>query len=407
MVELHGTIGLAQHNGTRLVLNGDRHVQHLDQPLSRRHGALHHRILDRQGSDRIEKPLDIKQKRHHHPDIQMPAQNHPPAQHHHQSHGQTGQRIHHRHQNLRQPGPAQLVDQIGGDLGAIQPGIQRLAPHGLHGADRVNTLCQRTVHRRVRLMRLDERIAGQRQPEDARDEQHGQDRQRDQPKAGVQVQHQGDDAEQQHDITDRQHGCLQKLLHRPDIALQPRHQPPHLGLVHEGQRHPLQMGKHGAANVEQHILGGLADHGFLHMARDEVQRDHDGKHPQRDLQHAHALRPPHHALVDGMADDHRDRQLRQGENQYRPDRDHELAAVGLHKAADPPDDLRVENLAEHLLLDPVAADHGAQCRRTRGGFAVGLIVLRCGIGHSPSRSAPLVCRSYNARYRPSSASSSA
>ena len=170
--------------------------------------------------------------------------------------------------------------QVRQHLGGVKLTVQPLAPHRLHGADGVNPLGQGTIDGRVGFMCLDKGVARHRQPKDAHDKQDGQDRQGDQAQTGVKIQHDGDDAEQEDNVTDRQDRGFQKFLHRPHIALQARHQTPHLGLVHERQRDALKMGEHGAADVEQHVFRRLADHGFLHMGGDEVDGDDQRKGDQ-------------------------------------------------------------------------------------------------------------------------------
>ena len=281
-------------------------------------------------------------------------------------------------------------------LVAVKPGVHVLTPKTLHRAHGVDAFGQRAIDRRIRLMRLDERLTRQRQPEDAHDKQDRQHGQGDRAKTGIEVKHQTDDAEQQHDIADRENRGFQKLLHRADVALQTRHQAANFGFVHKGQGNPLKMRKHRPANIEKDIFGGAPDQGFLHMACRVIHHDHRRQHRQPKVQDTGVLR--HQTAVDDVADDHRDRQLGQGEDQHRPDRDQEIPPIGHHERPDPVDDLLVKDLAEHYFFDAVAADHGAQGRRARGGFPVGLIVvIGWRDGHDASRSDPSVCRSYSAR----------
>ena len=91
------------------------------------------------------------------------------------------------------------------------------------------------------------------------------------------AEHHADDAEEERDVADGKHRGLEELLHGVHVALQPRHQPPGLGLVHEGERDALQVDEHRPAHVEEHVLGDLADHGLLHPAGGEVDEDHRGE----------------------------------------------------------------------------------------------------------------------------------
>ena len=88
------------------------------------------------------------------------------------------------------------------------------------------------------------------------------------------------DADQQHEVADREHRGLEELLQGVDVALQARHQPADLGLVHERQRDPLQMGEHRATQIDQQALGDARDQRLLHEIGDEVDAD-DGEEDQR------------------------------------------------------------------------------------------------------------------------------
>ena len=68
---------------------------------------------------------------------------------------------------------------------------------------------------------------------------------------------------------------LKELLQGVTVALQAGHQAPDLGLVHERQRDPLQMGVHGAAQVDQQPLvpRALDQRVVDHGAQDEGDRD--------------------------------------------------------------------------------------------------------------------------------------
>ena len=85
--------------------------------------------------------------------------------------------------------------------------------------------------------------------------------------------------------------------------------------------------EHGAAQVGQHVLGHLADDAFLHMAGGVVDEDDHRESADRPDQHRPVELARRHAVVDGVADDQRDRQLRQREHQHRGDRDEDPALI--------------------------------------------------------------------------------
>ena len=215
------------------VRDGDRHVQHLGQALARGHGALHHRILHGQRADGIEEALDVEQERHHHADVERAVQHHRAADHDDDRHGDAGQRVDDRHHHLRVLRGREVGEQVGVRLVVVERRVDRLPGHPLHRAHAVDGLGQRAVGDRIGLVRRHEGYPRLGQPEHADDEQHRHDRQGQQPELPVEPEHAADDAEQQHDVADREHRGLEELLHRVHVALQPRHQPADLGLVHE------------------------------------------------------------------------------------------------------------------------------------------------------------------------------
>ena len=145
------------------------------------------------------------------------------------------------------------------------------------------------------------------------------------PSCQSSAQHHADDAEEQRDVADREHRGLEELLHRVDVALQPRHQPADLGLVHERQRDALQVGEHRPAHVEEHVLGRLADHGLLHVARGVVDEDRRRRRRRRTRRAPLGARRPAAMprsmawrMISGM------RSWVRGEDQDRRDRDQHL-----------------------------------------------------------------------------------
>ncbi len=156
------------------------------------------------------------------------------------------------------------------------------------------------------------------------------------------------------------------------------------------------MAEHRLADVEEDVLGRLADDVLLHVAGDEVDRDDDPK--ERDGAVQRVLPAGDQAVVDGVADDERDHHLRPGEDEHRDHRDDDLHAVGTDEGPDAAHDAAVEDAAEHLLLDPVRSD-----RRVRG-TATRLVGLAWGLGAGAHASAScsisspgLTCRSCSAR----------
>ncbi len=180
--------------------------------------------------------------------------------------------------------------EVGAGLLVVEVEIDPLAIEALHRAHAVDAFGQRAIGNRIGFMRRHEAALGRRQPEQPDDEQdrHGGEGQQAQPR--IEIEQDAHNAEQQHDVADRQHRGLEEFLHRVDVALQARHQPADLGLVHPAQRHALQPREHGAAHVEQHVLGGLADHAFLDVAGAIVDDDDDEANPA--MHQSSTARPP-------------------------------------------------------------------------------------------------------------------
>jgi hypothetical protein len=227
-------------------------------------------------------------------------------------------------------------------------------------------------------VRIHESALGGRQPEDADDEQDRHGCHRQQAELPVERAQHDDDAEQQHDVADRHDGGFEELLHGVHVALQPAHQAADFGLVHEAQRHLLQVREHGAAHVEQDVFGNAADDQFLKVVGAVVEQDHAGEQTDRPAEDGSIEAAGLHAVVDGEADDQRNGELAQRENQNRGHRDRHLHAVRADESPDAAHDLRVIGLAEDFLFGAVGADDGA-------GWALALldfVFLDVRLGHS-------------------------
>ncbi len=239
---------------------------------------------------------------------------------------------------------------------AVKLGVQAGTVHRLHRANPVDRLGQGVVGDGIGLMRRHEGRAGLCQPQHSHDKKHWQHHQHERRELPIEPEHHADDADQQRNVAHRLHRGLEEFLHRVHVALKPRHQPPDLGLVHERKRDVLQVAEHLAADVEEDILGHLPGHPLLHerccvfdRAGDSEQRVDHRLNP--------AGRPRGHAVVNGVADQERDGQLRQGKDQHRSDRDPDPAPVGGDEFPDAADHLAVEDPAEDVIVDPVGTHH--------------------------------------------------
>ena len=277
-------------------------------------------------------------------------------------------------------------------LVVIEVEIDLLAVQILHRAHAVNALGHGTIGERIGFMGGPEGALGRRQPEDADDEEDGHGDHGQQAQPGIEAKQHRHDAEKQHDVAHRNHGGFEKFLHGIDVALKPAHQPAHLGLVHIGQRDALELGKHGAAHVEQHVFGHLPHLGFLHPGGGEIKQDRQCKRANGPEQ-AIGVAARHQGGVDGIADYQWNGQLSNGENQHRDDREIDLVAIGMHEGPDAPHRLWVIGLAEDLFLNSVAAHRGTG--RTLAGKGGNFALVIIDHAHcAASKSSPgRVCRS--------------
>ena len=70
MIELDGRFFVGETPRTGLVDNGHRHIEHFEDAMSGGHGPLHHRVLHRKQSHRLEEPLNRQDEGHQHADGQ-------------------------------------------------------------------------------------------------------------------------------------------------------------------------------------------------------------------------------------------------------------------------------------------------------------------------------------------------
>ena len=112
-----------------------------------------------------------------------------------------------------------------------------------------------------------------RQPDDAHEEERRHDRKGQEAELPVEDHQHRYDAAQENEVTEREDRRFQELLHGVHVALEPRHHAADLGLVHERQRDPLQMGIHRPAQVDEDALGDPSDDQFLADVGPVVDRD--------------------------------------------------------------------------------------------------------------------------------------
>ncbi|MCY1238649.1 hypothetical protein D9M72_514010 [compost metagenome] len=153
-----------QRNGAGLLLHGDRHVQHLEDPLASGHGTLHHCVLHRQGSDRIEEALHVEDIGHHHAHTERAVQHRAPAEDDHYRHRQAGEHVHCRHHDLRSVRRADLRVEVLGRAHLIAQQVGGLPPSLLHRTDAVDVFRERSIHARGGFSCAAEFLASPRDP---------------------------------------------------------------------------------------------------------------------------------------------------------------------------------------------------------------------------------------------------
>ena len=119
------------------------------------------------------------------------------------------------------------------------------------------------------------------------------------------------------------------------------------------------MGVHGPAQVEQQVLGDLADDGLLDMVGGVIDGNDGDKYHGHGVDHGARRVLGDQGVVDHRANDQRDRKLGNREHQHRADSNVEFAPIRLEIFDEAPRHPFVENLAEQLLvIGNLRADHG-------------------------------------------------
>ena len=255
-------------------------------------------------------------------------------------------------------------------LVAVKQEIDVLAAHALDGAHRVDRLGQRAVGDRVGLARAAEGDLRPRQPDDADHRQRRHQHQSEQPELQIERQHDDDDAHQQQQVAEGGDRVFEEFLQRVHVALQAGHHPPDLGLVHEGERHLLEMGEHGAAEIEDHPLADMPHQAVLEVAGGVADQDDGAEHGGGELQMHDVAAIGEDRLVDRVADDQRDQELGAGIDQHRPERDQEPARIGPDIGHEAARHAAVVGGAEDLLVAAdLRADDGARRPGRSGGGA--------------------------------------
>ncbi len=348
----------------RLVLDLDRHVQHLEDALARRHGALQDAVLHGQRADRIEEALDVEQEGDHHAELELAVEHGHASDHDDDAHRRAGQGVDDRHHDLRQPGALQLGFQIVVDLLLEQLEVDRLAAHALNRPDTVDALGEGAVQGRAGDPCAQEGAPRARQPDDAHGDQNRHDREREQPEPPVEHQEDDRDPHQQHEVADRKDGGLEELLQGVNVALQARHEASDLGLVHEGERDALEMGVHRTAQVDQQPLRDARDQRLLEQICEEVE-GHDAEEDQHaEREQPLVVRALDQRVVDHGAQDQRDRDLARGEGEDGENGQEQLTPIRADERPEPLQDPAVEGPEDLLFHIDLRADDGA--RRPRG-----------------------------------------
>ena len=251
VVQLQGTRLARQIDCAGLVAHVDGHVEYFENALTRRHRPLHDAVLNGEGAYRVEEALHVEEKGHHHPELELLSQHHASTDHDHDGHRDAGERVDDGDHDVGELRRAQVCDQVVVRLVVEEREVDPFASHLLDGANSVDVLRERAVHDRARLSRPQESPLGVGQPDDAHHEQHRHHREGEQAELEIEHQQHRNDADEEDEIADREDGGFQELLQRVHVSLQPRHEPAHFGLVHEGEGDVLQVQVHRSAQVEE------------------------------------------------------------------------------------------------------------------------------------------------------------
>ena len=258
--------------------------------------------------------------------------------------------------------------QIVGRLVAVEHEVDVLAAHSLHGADRVDRLGKRPVGDRVGLARPAERDPRARQPDHPDQRERRDQHQGKQAELQMERQHDHDDADQKEQIAEGGNRVLEELLERVHVALEAGHHPPHLRLVHEGERYVLEMGEHGAAKIEDHVFADMPDQPVLQVIGAVADQDHHTEDRGGKLQFHDVATLGEDRMVDRMADDQRDQELGAREDHDRTHGEQQPTQIGPHEGTETVRYAAVVGRAENLLVAAdLRADDGA--RRAGGACA--------------------------------------
>ena len=156
--------------------------------------------------------------------------------------------------------------------------------------------------------------------------------------------------------------ALEELLEGLNVALEARHQPPDLGLVHEGQGDPLEVGVHGAAEVDQEPLGDPCHQRLLDQVGHEVGGDDQEKSGNAQREEPLAAGSADQRPIDDGAQDERDRDLAGDEGEHGQNARDELPAMRADESPEAPHDAAAEGGEYGLLGVDLGADDGP--RRT-------------------------------------------
>ncbi len=388
VAELDGAPDRRRVGGAGAVGDGERHVEHLEDALARRHRALHHAVLDGQRADRVEEPLHVEQEGDHHADREAAVEHLRAAEEHDDAHRGAGQGIDRGHHDLRVFRGLEMGLQVLARLVVVEIEIDRLAAHALDGAHGVNALGERAVGDRIGLARPAEGFPRPRQPDHADQEERRHDRQGDDTELEIERQHDDDDADQQHQVAEHGDRVLQEFLQRVHVALEAGHHAPDLRLVHEGERDMLQVGEHGVSQVEDDLLASDRDQAVLHPGRGVVHDD-DGREDRDRQQQGRSAAGAEQGAVDAVAHGQRDRELRARRDEHRRDGEQHASAVRPHIVDEAAHDAAVEHPPEHLLVAAdLRADDGARRAAARP------VALHCAA--SPAPSSRRVCKACSA-----------
>ena len=352
----------------RLVDDGERDVEHLEDPLPRRHRALHDAVLDGERADRVEEALDVEHEGDHHAEFQRAVEHQRPSEHDDDRERRSGQGVDDGNHHLGVSGRTQMGAQVLRRLVAVEHEVHVFPAHSLDGADGVDRFGERPVGDGVGLAGPAEGDPRARQPDHPDHGQRRNQHQRQQPELGMERQHDDHDADQEQEIAEGRNRVLEELLKRIHVALETGHHPPDLRLVHEGQRNVLEMGEHGAAKVEDHVLADMPHQPVLHVVGAVADQDHEPERGGGKLQLHDVAALGEDRVIDRMADDQRDRELGARKHQHGTHGKQEPPHVGPDEDGEAACDTAVVGRAEYLL---VAADLRADDGTRRPGRLCG------------------------------------